>query len=101
MKTINSLHGVEIREGRRQGNTERIINNIIELLFQDNEVLIIDHSIRNEGRINLMHRLSERLGYYYNMSENKNYIIKYDSGDYYIKLKKEDNRVMLNTKKFG
>ena len=58
---VSSLEGVQIMIGRRVGNTTRIIDNIIQSLFQGRKVRIVDHSPSRGSLENLEHRLSDRL----------------------------------------
>lgn len=44
---VNSLDGVNIMLGRRVGNTTRIADNVIQLLFQGGKVLVHDHAYKN------------------------------------------------------
>ncbi len=42
IKVVSSLGGLSMVENRRCGNTTRIINNVIELMFQGHEVVLVD-----------------------------------------------------------
>lgn len=42
-ETVNCLDGVLIKPGRRVGNTTRITDNAIQLLFSGNIVVVNDH----------------------------------------------------------
>ena len=45
---VNSLDGVLIKPGRRVGNTTRIVDNSIQLLFSGKRVQVVDH-VHNIG----------------------------------------------------
>lgn len=58
--TANTLEGVYIAPGRMQGNSTRIINNAIELLFKGVKIEIKDH--HENGTNNLAnHMLADRI----------------------------------------
>lgn len=64
MKTsdyISSLSNVKITKGRRQGNTTRIINNAIELLFKGYTVKVEDHSNHPYADKQLLRLIKDRL----------------------------------------
>lgn len=73
-KIVSSLtDDVEIRKGRRVGNTTRIIDNIIQLLFDDKIVHIQDHygndkESSNRADEHLLQQLLKRMEFQFHLS---------------------------------
>lgn len=80
---VSSLDGVQIMVGRRVGNTTRVIDNIIQLLFQGKRVRIADHSTSRGAIEALEHRLIDRL-----RMEHRNVEFDFDRNEGIISLKR-------------
>lgn len=76
---ISHLDAVDIRPGRRVGNTTRQVDKAIDLLFQCKTVLVEDHAVRH-GAINaskhLMDEIVKRLKLIHNLG-NEHIIVEY------------------------
>jgi len=70
---VNSLDGVFIQTGRRVGNTTRIADNAIKLLFSGKKVIVHDHA--HKARLAhpnnyLMDMIRSRLKFEHNIDRN-------------------------------
>jgi len=77
--TISSLSGVEISTHRRAGNTTRIIDNAVQLLFQGHVVSVDDHYDGLSGRLSLWRNLMKRL--------NEHHWVVFETDGFLIKIK--------------
>ena|SRR5690606_4245692 len=79
-KIVNCFDGVDIRPGRRVGNTTRQVDKAIDLLFQGKTVLVEDHAVIVNGASSnasqfLMDEIVKRLKLIHNI-KNEYIIIK-------------------------
>ena len=70
---VDSLDGVNIMPGRRIGNTTRIADNAIQLLFEGKKVLVHDHAHKNRlisPNNYLLDMIRERLKFEHNIDRH-------------------------------
>jgi hypothetical protein len=60
---ISSLHGVDIRPQRRCGNTTRIIDNAIQIVYSGNICQFEDHHTKGNALDKIFTRFVDRLNY--------------------------------------
>lgn len=63
MKAINTLSGMEdkITTIRRDGNTTRVIDNAIQLLFKHGSIAITDHTLNYVSNRELFFKILKRM----------------------------------------
>lgn len=57
----SSLEGIEINSSRKEGNTTRIVDNAIQILFNERHVKIEDHYGSGESNLILLNKFLNRL----------------------------------------
>lgn len=94
IEKISSLDGVKIMPGRRVGNTSRIADNAVQLLFSGAIVMVVDHysggdniALLNSDNY-LMGLIEDRLSLLYDLREGIDYQISRNFYDnkFYIKM---------------
>ena len=70
-ETVSSLDGVLIKPGRRVGNTTRISDNAIQLLFSGKIVNVKDHCDSEIAIEYLAKHILDRLSYFHNLYDKE------------------------------